>query len=153
MRYQVSQVIQVSLLAAILFIVSAASFAGTRPCTTALVTAGICRATSDVVYTLSISTTDPDGAGPLPTPSALIQDAFTSVLNYMTPVNCTADMVGTGICTSLQLGQSVSITKPQFVDLQVRSYVLAIVRRYRVQLNVAAAQVSAESTPDPDLGQ
>lgn len=136
-----------------LLLMALPSWAGTRACTNAFVTASLCRATSDVLYSLPISTVDPDGAGALQAPSALIADAFAALGNWQSPTPCTSSMVGAGICTSLQLGQSVAVTKAQFVDLQVRQFVLETVRRYRVQQAAAAASSAAGSTSDPDVGQ
>jgi hypothetical protein len=130
-----------------------ASSAGTRSCTNAFVTAGLCRSTADVVYTLPISTTDPDGAGALQAPSALVADAFASLGNWQSPTACTTEMVQAAICSAGQIGAQVAITKAQFVDLSIRAYVLATVRRYRLNQAVAAAQATATSTSDPDVGQ
>lgn len=136
----------------LLLLTAGALLAGTRSCTTSMVTLNICRSTNDVAYCLPISTIDPDAGGPLVPPSSLIPDAFAAVYNYQSPTACTAEMVAAGICTSGQLGTQVAITKAQFSDLQVRAFVLSVVRRYRVQQAVAAAQSSAQSTADPDLG-
>jgi len=126
--------------------------ATTRACTTAMVTGGICPSTSYVAYTLAISTTDPDGAGPLQAPSALILDAFALVYNYSSPTVCTADLVAAGVCAAGSLGQAVAITKAQFVDSQVRAYVLNTIRRYNVLSAVQAAEATAKTQADPDLG-
>lgn len=137
---------------AILAVVAIAS-AGTRSCTSSMVSLGICRSTSDVAYCLPIGTSDPDGAGPLLPPSTTVADAFASLYNWQSPAPCTADMVAAGICTSGQIGTSVAVTKAQFADMQVRSYVRDVVRRYLKQQALAAAAASSDSQADPDLGQ
>lgn len=129
------------------------SFAGTRACNAAMVTAGICRSTSDVAVCVSVSAVDPDVTGPLLAPSALVLDAFTSLENYQTPAPCSPEMVGSGICTSGQIGTLVPITRVQFTDMKVRQFVLGTVRRYLKQQQVTAAQVSADAAADPDIGQ
>lgn len=126
--------------------------AGTRSCTTSMVTLNICRSTSDVAYCLAIGTVDPDGAGPLLPPSTTIADAFASLYNWQTPAPCTQDMVSAGICTSGQIGTSVAITKAQFADLQVRGFVRDTVRRYLKQQALAATAASSDAQADPDIG-
>lgn len=132
---------------------SLSASAGTRSCTTSRVTLNICRSTSDVAYCLAIGTADPDGAGPLQAPSALVADAFASLGNWQSPAPCTAEMVAASICSSGQIGTSVAITKAQFADLQVRGFVMGTVRRYLKQQQIAAAQAAADAAADPDLGQ
>src|SRR3954462_3273599 len=99
---------RITCLLAALFILAAPAFAGTRACTTALVTAGICRSTNDILYTLSISSS----AAPQ------VQAAIVGLFGYQTPAPCTPDMVSVGVCSSGQIGTSVAITKGQFVDVQ-----------------------------------
>lgn len=127
--------------------------AGTRSCTSSMVSLNICRSTSDVAYCLAIGTVDPDAGGPLLPPSTTIADAFASLYNWQTPAACTQDMVSAGICSSGQIGTLVPITKAQFADLQVRSFVKDVMRRYLKKLAIDAAAVSADSTADPDIGQ
>ena len=127
--------------------------AGTRSCTAGMVTLNICRSTSDVAYTLSIGTADPDGAGPQLAPSVLVGDAFASLYNWQTPSACTPEMVSVGICTSGQIGTLVAITKAQFADLRIRAFIVETVRRYQKQQQVTAAQVAADAASDPDIGQ
>lgn len=127
--------------------------AGTRSCTSSMVSLNICRSTSDVAYCLAIGTVDPDAGGPLLPPSTTIADAFASLYNWQNPAACTQDMVAAGICSSGQIGTLVPITKAQFADLQVRSFVKDVMRRYLKKLAIDAAAVSADSTADPDIGQ
>ena len=47
-----------------LLALAAPAAASVRACTSALVTAGLCNSTSDVLVSYSLPTTDPDGAGP-----------------------------------------------------------------------------------------
>ena len=136
-----------------LILLASPALAGTKACTAAMVTAGICRATSDVAVCVSVSTVDPDTTGPLLAPSALVLDAFTFFDNYQTPAPCSLEMVGSLICTSGQIGALVPITRVQFTDMKVRQFVLGTVRRYLKQQQVAAAQVSADAAADPDIGQ
>lgn len=131
---------------------SSPSFAGTRTCNAAMVTAGICRTTSDVAVCVSVGTVDPDAAGPLLAPSVLVLDAFTFFDNYQTPAPCSPEMVGSGICTSGQIGTLVPVTRVQFTDMKIRQFVLLTVRRYLKQQQVTAAQVSADTATDPDIG-
>lgn len=126
--------------------------AGTRSCTAGMLTLNICRATSDVVYCLPISTVDPDAGGSLQAPSALVADAFASIGNWQSPAACTAQMVSASICSQGQLGSLVPITKVQFADLQVRAFVMSTVRRYLAQQQLNAAQAAADSAADPDIG-
>lgn len=126
--------------------------AGTRSCTTSMVTLNICRSTSDVAYCLPIGTVDPDGAGPLLPPSTNLADAFASIYNWQTPTPCTSVMVSAGICTAPQLGTLVPITKAQFADIQVRAYVLDVMKRYNKQKAIDAAATSADAVADPDIG-
>jgi hypothetical protein len=128
-------------------------FAGTRGCTSGMVTLGICRTTADVAYSLAIGTVDPDGAGPLQAPHLLLADAFASLYNWQSPAACTTEMVSAGICTVGQIGALVAITKAQFADLQVRAYVLSVLRRYRRQQQITAAESAADAEANPDLGQ
>jgi hypothetical protein len=137
----------------LLFTMPVLGAAATRACSGALVTAGLCRSTSDALYSLPFSTVDPDGAGPQQAPSVLITAAFVNLFGYQTPTSCTAALVAAGVCTSGQVGQMVPITQSQFVDSQIRAYVLSVVRRYRVVQAVSSAQATAEATADPDLGQ
>jgi hypothetical protein len=129
------------------------TFAGTRNCTSGMVTLGICRATSDVAYCLPISTLDPDGAGAQQSPSSLVADAFASTYNWQTPTACVQEMVTAGICNAGQLGTLVPITKAQFGDLQVRAFVMRTVRQYLRNQQVLAAQAAADQASDPDIGQ
>jgi hypothetical protein len=55
---------KVALVVCSLLFVCGGAQAGTRSCSAALVTAGICVNASDVLVFYSLSTTDPDGAGP-----------------------------------------------------------------------------------------
>jgi hypothetical protein len=61
-------------------------------------------------------------------------------------------MVTAGICTSLQVGALVTITKAQFADLLVRRYILEVIKRYRTKLNLDAAQASSDAEAAPDIG-
>jgi hypothetical protein len=141
-----------NLLAFLLLLVASPALAGTKACTAAMVTAGICRTTADVAVCVSVSTVDPDTAGPLLAPSALVLDAFTSLENWQTPAPCSPEMVGSGICTSGQIGTLVPITRVQFTDMKVRQFVLGTVRRYLKAQGVTAAQVAADLASDPDIG-
>lgn len=134
-------------------VVPSVSIAGTRSCTSSMVSLNICRSTSDVAYCLAIGTVDPDAGGPLLPPSTTIADAFATLYNYQSPSPCTQDMVSAGICTAPQIGTLVSVTKAQFADLQVRSFVLGVMKRYWKQKNIEAAAASADATSDPDIGQ
>jgi hypothetical protein len=136
----------------VLVLSSKASWAGTRNCNAALVTAGLCRSTADVIYVLPISTADPDGAGPQVSPSALVVAAFTTLYGYSSPLTCTSDMVGAGLCSSGQIATQVTVTQAQFVDFQIRLMLLQVVRQYRLQQGIAAAQATAAATSDPDIG-
>ena len=122
---------------------SAPASAGTRPCTTALVTAGICRSTTDILYTLSISS----AAAPQ------VQAAISGLYGYQTPTPCTTDMVAVGVCTVGQLGAPVAITRAQFVDVTIRSWLLrSVVIRWNLQVAQDAATASALAAADPDIG-
>lgn len=125
------------------------AMAGTRSCTSSMVSLNICRSTTDVAYCLAIGTVDPDATGPLLPPSTTVVNAFASLYGWQSPAICTQDMVAAGICTSGQLGTAVSVTKAQFADLQVRSFVRDTVRRYLRQQANAATDAQA----DPDFGQ
>lgn len=127
--------------------------AGTRSCTSAMVSLNICRSTTDVAYCLAIGTVDPDAAGPRLPPSTTVADAFAAIYGWQSPALCVQDMVAAGICTPGQLGTSVTVTKGQFADMQVRSFVRDTVRRYLLQQAVAAAAASSNAVADPDLGQ
>lgn len=139
-------------LAILALLMPVAAVAGTRSCTSQMVTLNICRSTSDVAYCLPIGTADPDGAGPLLAPSATLADAFAALYNWQTPAACTADMVSAGICTTPQIGSLVAITKAQFADLQVRAFVRDVMRRYLKQKGVDAAAAAADAAADPDIG-
>lgn len=146
--------ISIVALASLLFLLlSVPVLAGTRSCTSSMVSLNICRSTSDVAYCLAIGTTDPDAGGPLLPPSTTIADAFASLYGWQNPAICTQDTVAAGICNSGQLGTSVSVTKAQFADLQVRSFIRDTVRRYLRQQARAAADASSDAQADPDLGQ
>lgn len=136
----------------LIFLVPSFVLAGTRSCTSSMVTLNICRSTADVAYCLAIGTADPDGSGPLLPPSTTIADAFAALYNYQSPAVCTQDMVAAGICTAPQIGTLVSITKAQFADLQVRSFVRDTVRRYLKQQALAATAASSDAQADPDIG-
>lgn len=134
--------------------------AGTRTCNATLVAQNTCRVTTgEVLYFLPISTVDPDSAGPLLAPSALIVDAFAAQANWTGTAICTngsgsgPNMVAAGICTQGQVGALVPITKAQNSDLQIREYILSVVRWYRVREAVAAAEAAAKATAAPDVGQ
>jgi hypothetical protein len=128
------------------------SAAGTRSCTNSMVTAGICPATSWVAYCISIDTADPDGAGPLLAPTALVQAAFANVYGWTATMTCTADMVAAGTCSAGALGTVVSVTQPQFVDFKIRTYILGTVRRFNAVQAMAAAEAAATAQADPNLG-
>lgn len=127
--------------------------AGTRSCTSTMVSLNICRSTADVAYCLAIGTVDPDAGGPLVAPSTEVLDAFASQYGWASPALCTQDMVTAGICTSGQLGASVTVTKAQFADMQVRFFVRDVVRRHRRSQAINSAAVAADALADPDLGQ
>ena len=133
-------------------IISSPLYAGTRSCTTSMVTLNICRSTADVAYCLAIGTVDPDASGPLLPPSTTIADAFALLYNYQSTAACTQDMVAAGICTSGQLGTSVAVTKAQFADLQVRMFIKNTMRRYLKQQSIDAAAIAADAQADPDIG-
>jgi hypothetical protein len=140
-------------LLAFAFIIAAAPLsAGTRSCTSSMVSLNICRTTSDVAYCLPIGTTDPDGAGPRLAPSTLLADAFAWAGNWQTPAACSPEMVDAGVCTVGQLGTLVPITKAQFADLQVRAFVMQTLDRYKDHQKHAAAQAEADAEPAPDVG-
>lgn len=124
--------------------------AGTRSCTASMVSLNICRATTDVAYCLPISTIDPDNGGPKLAPTQLVQDAFASLHGWASPTSCIQEMVDIGVCSAGQLGTSVGITKAQFADMIVRRFVLAQIKQYRQQQEVAASLsiVAAEAAPN-----
>lgn len=137
----------------ILALIALPASAGTRSCTSSMVSLNICRTTSDVAYCLAIGTVDPDAGGPLLPPSTTLADAFATVYNWQTPAPCNVDMIAAGICSAGQTGTLVPITKAQFADLQVRAYVREVMRRYLRQRAIEAAAISADTQPDPDIGQ
>lgn len=133
--------------------IASSSFAGTRSCTSSMVSPlNICPSTSYVAYCLPISTVDPDAAGPREAPTTLVVNAFAALGNWQSPTSCTADMMAAAICTSGQLGQLVPITKAQFADLQVRAYVIQTVTRYIHLVKQAEAEAAANAEPTPDIG-
>lgn len=142
----------VAVVVSFLCLVPTALMAGTRSCTTSMVTLNICRSTSDVAYCLAIGTVDPDAGGPLLPPSTTIADAFAALYNYQSPSVCTQDMVAAGVCTAPQIGTSVTVTKAQFADMQVRLFIKGVILRYRKQQSIDAASVAADAQPDPDIG-
>jgi hypothetical protein len=126
--------------------------AGTKVCTTGMVTLGLCRSTANVAICLDVSTVDPDTTGPLLAPSVLVLDAFTVLENWQSPAPCSSEMVGSGICTVGQVGALVPITRVQFTDMKIRQFVLRKVRQYLKQQQITAAQVAADAASDPDIG-
>lgn len=147
-----SKVMIAVVLTSLLFI-SSPIFAGTRSCTSQMVTLNICRSTSDVAYCLAVGTVDPDGAGPLLPPSTTLADAFATTYNWQTPAPCSSNMVSAGICTSGQIGALVPITKAQFADLQVRAFIKDVMRRYLKQKALETAAAASDAQADPDIGQ
>lgn len=128
------------------------SYAGTRACNSTMVTANICRSLNDVVYTLAISTVDPDTTGPRFAPSQLVLESFSTLFNWQSPTSCTTDMVGAGICNSGQLGTLVAITKTQFADLQIRLYIMQTIAKYQSYIKHQEAQAVVDAEPIPDVG-
>jgi len=65
--------------------------ASVRACTTALVTAGLCNSTSDVLVSYSLPTTDPDGAGPRVSIRDQIVEGCALTFGYSALVNGSAN--------------------------------------------------------------
>ena len=136
----------------IVLLAAAPLSAGTRLCNATLVSQNVCRVNSDALYSLSISTTDPDGAGPKQAPSVLLQDAFAALYGWSANMTCTPEMVTATICNSGQLGTPVAITKAQFADMLVRRYIMNELKRYREQQEHAVAQETVNTETPPDVG-
>lgn len=128
------------------------SFAGTRSCTSSMVTLGICRSTADVAMCIPLSTADPDNGGPRLAPSLLATNAVAANNGWAATMPCTAEMVTATICTAPQLGTAVAVTKAQFADMILRRWVLAQITRYRESQERATAQTMVDTEPVPDIG-
>lgn len=87
---------------------ASAALAGVRNCTPALVTAGLCTSTSDVLLSYSLPTTDPDGAGPRVSVATQVQEGCALWYGYQATIN----------------GSSNPESKSAFCDRMLRTDVL-----------------------------
>lgn len=134
------------------FVATMPARAITRGCTSAMVSLGLCRTTSDAVMCIAVSTVDPDNGGPRLAPSVIALDAIAGIYDYRTPTSCTQEMVNASICSAGQLGTSVAVTKAQFADMIHRRWVLEQIKQYRRLQERTAADVTVETEPAPDVG-
>lgn len=130
--------------------------AGVRPCTGAMVTGGLCTATTDVLLSYAV-------------PQAVQADflaAYAAAMNYQETVPCAEEAVsdrgilvaaGLGMagCAPAQVGQE--IPNPQSrsaaVDAFIRNQLADTVRQWRVQQRVEAEREAAEAQEtEPEFG-
>lgn len=129
-------------------LVAAPSFAGSMQCTTAMVTAGICRATTERVIFLSVAQAH------IPN----VVDALADEAGWTATVPCTQAMVDLSQCTAEQLGEPVTnpVTKAVAADRQFRARLVNLVRSYLAEsVHASAEQVRADGLAAievPDLG-
>lgn len=127
--------------------------ANTRTCTSTMVsTLSLCRATTDVLFSLPISTVDPDNGGPRQAPSVILPDAIADNFGWSANMTCTQEMVDAAICTAPQIGTPVAVTKARFADMIFRRWVLEQVKQYRRRQEQATAQTTVDAEPAPDVG-
>lgn len=131
-------------------LLAAPAFAGRSNCTQALVDAGICRATGDKVWFLSMN----DAA------DAKLQSALAKQAGWVAEVTCTAEMVALAQCTEQQIGTLVANPRTErnaaraefrrmLKDEYIRSEDAEAIRaQYKEDLEAALGAIT-----DPDLGQ
>lgn len=139
-------------IASLLLLAAGPASAISRGCTSAMVTLGLCRTTSDAVMCLAVSTVDPDNGGPKLAPSLLASTAISDNNGWTANMTCTQEMVSVAICNSGQLGLPVPVTRVQFSDMMVRRWVLNQIAVYRSRQEHAAAQVTVDIETPPDVG-
>lgn len=129
--------------------VAVPAFAGRSNCSQALVDAGVCRATTDKVWYLSMS----DAA------DVKLQSALAKQAGWVAQVTCTAEMVALAQCTEPQIGQPVA--NPQTERNAARAEFRRMIRdglirsgdaesiraQFRADLEAALAALE-----DPNLG-
>ena len=91
---------------AVVFIVAAIpqqAYAGIRSCSSVLVTGGICTTASDGLLYFSLSTSDPDGAGPRVSVSTQVQEGCAVYFQYQPLINGLANPESKAVFCERQL--------------------------------------------------
>jgi len=138
--------VRISLLLGALLL-AAPSLAATRNCTTALVTGGICRASTNKLVSYDLPTS---AASELADAVSAIGGCL-EVTATTCSTTCTASLIAGGACTAGQLNTTVTITKATFSDATVRQMIVSLVRQYREDQAVSPARATARATTDPDI--
>jgi hypothetical protein len=122
------------------FLLAAPAFGAVTPCTTQMVTAGLCRAEVNTMLHW-----DAD-------PAILVElrDAIASQYGYREQVTCTQEMVDALLCDVGELDTVIDnpITKTQFADAWIRQALLSVVIRQRAIDDVAAAKANVDTDVD-----
>ena len=129
-----------SLFALLAILLAAPSFAGSRACSASLVTAGVCRSSTDRLAYVSVATSD----------AADLTAALAAQVGWAANVTCGTDMIAAGACTQQQYNQTIANpeTRQAAADRALRRLLINAIRAYREQAATAAA---AAAVPDPDV--
>ncbi len=121
-------------LLALLSLAAVPASAGVRNCTSALVTGGICNAASDGLLFFSMSTVDPDGAGPRVAPATQVQEGCALMYQYQATIN----------------GSPNSETRAQFCERALRQILFKAFQDfyYRAQADAVGAAAFALTPSD-----
>jgi len=123
---------QLTALLTMLMTLASPAVAAVRPCTSALVTAGLCNSTSDVLVSYSLSTVDPDGAGPRVAMATQFSEGCAITFDYQAIIN----------------GVANPETKSAFCDRVMKSVLFkSFADRYYNALAEATKQQTIVATP------
>lgn len=136
------------LLCLLLALLAAPAFAGRDNCTAALVTATVCRSTSDVLWSLSVS----------PAADAKLQSALARKAGWTAQVTCTAAMVPAS-CTAQQIGQLVAnpvterqAARAEFKRMLKDEFIRSLDAETIRADSKAALDAALAAIGDPDVG-
>ncbi len=100
---------------------------GVRACNSALVTGGICNSASDGLLFFSMSTVDPDGAGPRVSQATQVQEGCALMYQYQATVN----------------GAPNTETKSQFCERMIRQVLFRAFQDFYYRATADAARDAA----------
>jgi hypothetical protein len=130
-----------ALLLALIGLAPGTAVAGTRACTSQLVTAGLCRVTTNRLMSWDAP----------PAIATELADAIAAQEGWSASMTCSSAFVSAGICSAGQVGTAVAVTKAQFADYVLRREIQQRIRRYREQSAFTSALVTAGAATEPDI--
>ncbi len=138
---------KIALTLAALVLASLPASGATRACSAGLVTAGVCRVSTNRLISYDL----PAAAASELLDAIAAQHGCATITATTCSTTCTQQLANAGVCAVGEVGTTVTVTKAAFADATIRGLFLTYIRQLREEQAVAPARATARATPDADI--